>query len=67
VRKPTRADRLDELKRDLIGVRATVTTTHAALSNRGGIDQEIAINLLRGALLPVESALALVLGLESQS
>ncbi len=42
-------------------------TTHAALYPRGGVDQEIAINLLRGAILPVESALALVLGLESQS
>jgi hypothetical protein len=64
-RKHTLADRLDEIKRDLIGARASVMTTQALLRFRGGIDQDVAINLMRGAILPIGSALALVTALQS--
>jgi hypothetical protein len=57
-RKPTLADRIDSIRRDLIGVRASVLTTYALLHCREGIDKEVATNLMRAAILPVESALA---------
>ena len=60
-RKPARprrgAQRDERLLLDLVGVRAAVLTTVFCLQHRGP-DDEIAINLRRAAVAPLDRALA---------
>ena len=54
---PRRAQRDERLLLDLVGVRAAVLTTVFCLQHRGP-DDEIAINLRRAAVAPLDRALA---------
>jgi hypothetical protein len=65
-RTPTVADRIDLIRMDLIGVRACLVTTQAVLQGRPGLDGEVGTNLIRGGLLPLESAMAQLETLENR-
>jgi hypothetical protein len=63
VKKPSRvkresaADRADGIRMALLGARAAITVTNLVLQGNGVMDQ-VAFNLTRGALLPLEKVLA---------
>ena len=55
-RKASR-EKAEQIRLDLIGARAAIVTTMVAL-RRGGVDEEIATNLQRAALIPIDQALS---------
>ena len=66
-RKPSRADLIERIRLDLIGVRACLETTQAVLQGRPGFDEQLTINLIRGGVMPVRSVLERLNALEGRS